>query len=110
MKSCRLKRFEKILTSLIHEWFCYHNNINNIKSFDFTIEKIHISPDLRNAKIIISSTRYGDEILEKIQNALPFIQKYVSSQLQSKSVPKVRFTYDRTSSILKSLPKQDFEE
>ena len=109
MSSFRLKRFEKVLASLIQEWFCYHNNLIEVKSFDFTIEKIQVSPDLRNAKVFITSMGKQESILKDFEVARPSIQRYISKNMQSKATPKIRFVYDKTSEILKSLPPEDFQ-
>ncbi|HJN37419.1 MAG TPA: ribosome-binding factor A [Gammaproteobacteria bacterium] len=97
----RLKRFEKLLSHLIHEWFsCYKPP--NISTHQFTIEKIQLSRDLRQAKILVTSLEHGNNIIQLLQPHLKSIQAHIAKNITSKSIPKVSFTYDTASFIIKN--------
>jgi ribosome-binding factor A len=98
----RLKRFEKLLSHLIHEWFAYYKP-STIHTYQFTIENIEISGDLRQARVHITSLSLGESVIIALQPHLKSIQAHISRNIKSKNVPKISFVFDKTATIIKNL-------
>lgn len=64
-----------------------------------TVTEVSVSPDLRNAKIYVSTLAGGEssanEMLSGLQSAAGFIRSTLASRLKLRYMPQLTFEYDK---------------
>ena len=70
----------------------------NFDSKNLTIVDVILSPDLKNAKIFVStnSTSENKLFINELNNKSKLIQRKIASNLTSKFTPKIKFLFDNS--------------
>ena len=70
----------------------------NFDSKALTIVEVILSPDLKNAKIFVTTNSVsGNQLLiDKLNNKSKLIQKKIASNLNLKFAPKIKFIFDNS--------------
>jgi len=75
-------------------------NASELAGIDLvTVTAVDTSPDLRNAKVYISTLEVDDlpdEVLEELERIRPHLQRSVAKQLHLKNTPRLKFSSDPT--------------
>lgn len=61
-----------------------------------TITAVDVSKDLKYAKVFITQLGNGDAVLETLNKASGFLRKELTSRVNMKVSPSLRFTYDHS--------------
>ena len=85
---------------------------DNFDSKNLTIVDVILSPDLKNAKIFVTTNSVFENklLINELNNKSKLIQKKMASNLTSKFTPKIKFFFDNSfeysnkiNSILKTI-------
>ena len=79
---------------LIKEDFIFEN----LENKNLTVVDVVLSPDLKNAKIYVTTnSNYENElVLKELNRKSKFVQRKIASNLTSKFTPKIRFLFDNS--------------
>ena len=79
---------------LIKEDFIFEN----FDSKNLTIIDVILSPDLKNAKIFVTTNSLSENklIIHELNNKSKLIQKRIAPNLTSKFTPKIKFFFDNS--------------
>ena len=84
---------------LVSNFFIKNDFIfENFDSKNLTIVDVVLSPDLKNAKIFVT-TNYVDTnkfFIDELNHKSKLIQKKIASNLTSKFTPKIKFLFDNS--------------
>ncbi|MDI3530902.1 MAG: ribosome-binding factor [Candidatus Atribacteria bacterium] len=97
MKEQRPKRVAELIKREISKILLSQTSDPRLKRF--TIVRVEVSPDLKFAKIFISSPfaeANSEEQFKALQKALGFIKRELSKRLVIKSLPEIQFVPDST--------------
>ena len=64
-----------------------------------TVSEVHLSPDLRNARVKVSATGTERErilVVAALKHATGFLQAQLGSKLSLRHIPRLKFELDRT--------------
>ena len=87
-----------------------------LESNNITVTEVNVSPDLKNAKVIIMPLGGENkiEVLESLNRIKGYIQKLISSEIQLRQIPRLSFVIDTTfeyankiDNIIKNINKND---
>ena len=70
----------------------------NFDSKNLTIVDVVLSPDLKNAKIFVTTNSLSENkiLINELNNKSKFIQKKIALNLTSKFTPKLKFFFDNS--------------
>ena len=70
----------------------------NFDSKNLTIVDVTLSPDLKNARIFVTTNSISKNqlLIDKLNNKSKLIQKQIASNLNLKFVPKIKFFFDNS--------------
>ena len=70
----------------------------NFDSKDITIVDVTLSPDLKNARIFVTTNSISENklLIDKLNNKSKLIKKKIASNLNLKFVPKIKFFFDNS--------------
>ena len=70
----------------------------NFDSKNLTIVDVTLSPDLKNARIFVTTNSISENqlIIDKLNNKSKLIQKKIASNLNLKFAPKIKFFFDNS--------------
>ena len=70
----------------------------NFDSKNLTIVDVILSPDLKNAKIFVTTNSVSENklLIEKLNNKSKLIQRKIASNLTLKFTPKIKFFFDNS--------------
>ena len=70
----------------------------NFDSKNLTIVDVILSPDLKNAKIFVTTNSVSENklLINELNNKSKLIQKKIASNLTSKFTPKIKFFFDNS--------------
>ncbi|BER92021.1 30S ribosome-binding factor RbfA [Thermatribacter velox] len=97
MKEQRPKRVAELIKREVSKILLSQTSDPRLKRF--TIVRVEVSPDLKLAKIFISSSfaeTNSEEQFKALQKALGFIKRELSKRLVIKSLPEIQFVPDST--------------
>ena len=71
---------------------------DNFDSKNLTIVDVILSPDLKNAKIFVTTNSVFENklLINELNNKSKLIQKKIASNLTSKFTPKIKFFFDNS--------------
>ena len=71
---------------------------DNFDSKNLTIVDVILSPDLKNAKIFVTTNSVSENkiLIDELNNKSKLIQKKIASNLTSKFTPKIKFFFDNS--------------
>ena len=84
---------------LISNFFIKEDFIfENFDSKNLTIVDVILSPDLKNAKIFVTTNSVSENkiLINELNNKSKLIQKKIASNLTSKFTPKIKFFFDNS--------------
>ena len=72
--------------------------LDNFDSKNLTIVDVILSPDLKNAKIFVTTNSVFENklLINELNNKSKLIQKKMASNLTSKFTPKIKFFFDNS--------------
>ena len=110
-QSKRIKKVSEVLKSEISD--IIRTRVKDPRVGFITITEIHLSRDLKHARVDISvmgTDQQKEETIQGLQNAHAFIQKEIASRIRLRYIPVLRFQldtrfddYDRIDQILSNL-------
>ena len=70
----------------------------NFDSKDITIVDVTLSPDLKNARIFVTTNSLSENklLIDKLNDKSKLIKKKIASNLNLKFVPKIKFFFDNS--------------
>ena len=70
----------------------------NFDSKNLTIVDVTLSPDLKNARIFVTTNSVSENqlLIDKLNNKSKLIQKKIASNLNLKFAPKIKFFFDNS--------------
>ena len=70
----------------------------NFDSKNITIVDVTLSPDLKNARIFVTTNSISENqlLIDKLNNKSKLIQKKIASNLNLKFAPKIKFFFDNS--------------
>ena len=70
----------------------------NFDSKNLTIVDVTLSPDLKNARIFVTTNSISENqlLIDKLNNKSKLIQKKIASNLNLKFAPKIKFFFDNS--------------
>ena len=70
----------------------------NFDSKNITIVDVTLSPDLKNARIFVTTNSISENqlLIDKLNNKSKLIQKKIASNLNLKFAPKIKFIFDNS--------------
>ena len=70
----------------------------NFDSKNLTIVDVTLSPDLKNARIFVTTNSISENqlLIDKLNNKSKLIQKKIASNLNLKFAPKIKFIFDNS--------------
>ena len=84
---------------LISNFFIKEDFIfENFDSKNITIVDVTLSPDLKNARIFVTTNSISENqlLIDKLNNKSKLIQKKIASNLNLKFAPKIKFFFDNS--------------
>ena len=84
---------------LISNFFIKEDFIfENFDSKNLTIVDVTLSPDLKNARIFVTTNSISENqlLIDKLNNKSKLIQKKIASNLNLKFAPKIKFFFDNS--------------
>ena len=97
--SNRLLKVGQQIRFLVSNFFIKEDFIfENFDSKNLTIVDVTLSPDLKNARIFVTTNSISENqlLIDKLNNKSKLIQKKIASNLNLKFAPKIKFFFDNS--------------
>lgn len=94
MSFYRVKRYENTLKQCLGDILL--NEVNNPLLKEISVIEIIASPNLKTAKIIVTSLKEEKVILDNLNKAKGFIKKLIAEKMFLKYVPRIDFYFGTT--------------
>ena len=97
--SNRLLKVGQQIRFLVSNFFIKEDFIfENFDSKNLTIVDVTLSPDLKNARIFVTTNSISENqlLIDKLNNKSKLIQKKIASNLNLKFAPKIKFIFDNS--------------